>query len=373
MVDLATEYTRLQQTAQHTILRHPPRTLAAQLSQLAERAQAVTQADVYGRGELIEHLEQRVAHLLGKPAALFFPSGTMAQPLVLKIHSEQRENKPGVLLHPTSHMLLHEQNGLAELWQLEPYTVGCETQPIYCTDLEQLSSTQLASMGSLVLELPAREIGGQLPSWDDLRAQVRWAREQDLAVHFDGARLWHCPGYYQRSLAAIAGLADSVYVSLYKDIGGIAGAILAADQATIDRARIWQRRAGGNLYSYAPFILAAEQGLDDNLAQFERAVQYTQELVHVLGTRSELQHLIFTPNPPQSAMFHVTLPISREALLARLVEYTRATGVVVLSAPRQTTANGEVCEISIGRAALQQTPEFWSEHWVAALKPLLER
>ena len=93
--------------------------------------------------------------------------------------------------------------------------------------------------------MPQREIGGQLPSWSDLEAQVAWARDRGVAVHMDGARLWESGPFYERSYAEIAALFDSVYVSFYKGIGAIAGAALSGPAPFIGEARLWQRRSGG--------------------------------------------------------------------------------------------------------------------------------
>ena len=69
-------------------------------------------------------------------------------------------------------------------------------------------------------------IGGALPAWDDLVAMVAWAREQHMITHMDGARLWESQPFYGRDYAAIAALFDTVYVSFYKILGGICGAML---------------------------------------------------------------------------------------------------------------------------------------------------
>jgi len=343
------------------IVRHPQQTMADQLRQLAERAGNAPGPDVYGNGELIETFEAKVADMLGKPAALFLPSGVLAQCIALKIHCDQRGNNT-VGLHPTSHLLLHEQDGYKHLWQLEAQRIGDPEKVLTYADLDACLPDGLAAM---VLELPMREIGGQLPDWEDLTHQVGWARRHGIAVHFDGARLWHCPTRYDQSLAEISALADSVYVSLYKDIGGIAGAVLAGETEFIDQARIWNRRAGGNLISFYPYILAAEQGFDDNLSSIDAAVTYAGKLGPLLAT---LPGIRVNPEPPQAAMFHLHIDIDRERLVEATADYAREHDVVVLPNPRAVDKDGHsVCEISVGRSTMAHPPEFWRHHLAAAL------
>ena len=349
------------------IVRHPRESMAATLRRLAERAADASAPDVYGKGERIEAFEARIAGMLGKPAALFLPSGVLAQSIALKIHCDRRDRQT-VGLHPTSHLLLHEEDGYRELWGLSAELLGQPERLLTSTDLQQVGPD---SLGAMVLELPMREIGGPLPDWEDLLAQVEWARSHDIAVHFDGARLWHCPAFYRRSLAEIGALADSVYVSLYKDIGGIAGAVLAGETDFIEQARIWNRRAGGNLMSFYPYILAAEQGFDDNLGSVDEAVAYARILGPMLAT---LPGIRVNPDPPQSAMFHLHIDIDRERLLEATAEYARVHDVIVLPDPRAVDKHGcSICEISVGRSTMAHPPEFWRDHLRAALAEPLAR
>ncbi|MGQ4277267.1 threonine aldolase family protein [Pseudidiomarina sp. E22-M8] len=297
-----------------------------------------------------------VFHVAGKPAALFLPSGTLAQPLALKIHCDQR-NRTSIGLHPTSHLVLHEQGGYQKLWGLNTRLLGDTQKVLSFADLKVQDPDHLAA---LVLELPMREIGGQLPAWDDLEAQVNWARQHTIAVHIDGARLWHCPAYYQRSLAEISALADSVYVSLYKDIGGIAGAVLAGEADFIAEAKIWSRRAGGNLISFYPYILAAEQGLEDNLESITEAVTYAQKLGPLLAS---IPGVTVNPATPQAALFHLHIDAERQALNETIDAYAEQHEVVVLSKPRAIDEHGKsICEISVGRSTMEHSVEFWLEH-----------
>ncbi len=185
-----------------SMLRQPARSMAETLRALALAAERVPERDCYGKGALISDLEQEVASMLGKPAALFLPSGTLAQPLALKIYADQRKLSH-IGLHPTSHLLLHEQHGYQHLWGLDALAIGAPERVWQLGDFAALPTQAMAAM---IWELPAREIGGQLPTWEALNEQVAWAREHNIAVHFDGARLWQCPEYYQRSLAENCGL-----------------------------------------------------------------------------------------------------------------------------------------------------------------------
>jgi threonine aldolase len=170
--------------------------------------------DRYGDGGVVEELETHLAHLLGKPAAAFFVSGTMAQQIALRIHADRRSTRT-VAFHPTSHIDLHEGRAFERLHGLIGRPVGDPFQLLTLESLEAVAEP----LAALLLELPQREIGGQLPEWEDLTAQVDWARERGAAVHLDGARLWQCPDAYQLPLDEIAGLFDTVYVSFYKDLG----------------------------------------------------------------------------------------------------------------------------------------------------------
>lgn len=350
-----------QQSVTARIVRHPPESMATTLRKLAARAENNPAPDVYGNGALIEDFEGRMAAMLGKPAALFMPSGTLAQSLALRIHADRR-NKTAVGLHPTSHLVLHEQDGYRKLWGLTGILLGDPREVLTLADLQARPPEELAAV---VLELPMREIGGQLPEWEDLQAQVEWARRHDVAVHIDGARLWHCPACYRRSLAEIGALADSLYVSLYKDIGGIAGAVLAGESDFIAEAKVWSRRAGGNLPSFYPYILAAQQGLEDNLASIDDAVDYARKLGPMLAS---LPGVRVNPATPQSAMFHLHIERDRETLIQAVADYTERHDVVTLPKPRAIDENGNsICEISVGRKTMEYPAEFWLGHLRAVL------
>jgi threonine aldolase len=338
---------------------HPRRRDArATLLELAERAPAIGEVDRYGRGMLAERLEVRVAEVLGKEAAVWMPSGTMAQQIALRIHAE-RTGRDRVAFHPHCHLDVHEERGYEWLHGLRA-TLLCERDRLVrAEDVAGLSEPQAA----VLLELPQRDLGGRLPSWDDLVATGEAARAGGAAFHLDGARLWQCGPFYERSLDEIAALFDTVYVSFYKDLGAPAGCALAGPADVIAQARIWLVRHGGRLFSAFPFILAAEEGLDDVLPRMPVYVEHARALAAALA---EVDSVSIVPDPPQVAMFHLYVKGDPERLNEAAVELAERTGTW-LGTHFVSTADPSVAatELTVGEPNLATTPreaaELYSE------------
>ena len=329
---------------------HGPQRPQATLAALAEAVDPDEQADRYGAGELIEGFEQEVASLLGKEAAVFLPSGTMAQQIALRIWSERKQCRT-VGFHPTCHLENHEEKAYQALHGLRGRLVGNARQVITLDDLEGIHEP----LAALLLELPLREIGGQLPTWDDLVAQSAWAHERNIAMHMDGARLWESAPFYGRSYAEIAALFDTVYVSFYKGVGGIVGAALAGPADVIAEARVWQRRHGGNLFQLYPYVIAARAGLRLRLPRF---AQYHERAVRIATALSDVPRIIVKPNPPQTNMMHVYLRGDPERLKAAALAIARDEKVALFSylAPTDLPDYWSF-ELSVGDAAEALTDE----------------
>lgn len=264
--------------------------------------------DVYGDGELIAALERKVAALLGMESAVFCITGTMAQATALRLACMDRGTDL-VALHPTAHILKHERGNHQLFGHFSALQVGSPHRPFTSEDVQAIPDR----LGAVSLELPAREIGGQCPPWEELADIKAHCARAGVHLHMDGARLWEAATGYGRPLADVAAGFDTVYVSLYKGVGGLGGAVLSGSHAFVERAREWYRRQGGNVIHRSPYVVAAAMQLDDRLAAMPAYFRRTQWLFEALRG-----YPLLRPNPaaPHANMLHLHLPVSREAALA---------------------------------------------------------
>ncbi|MBO0517548.1 threonine aldolase family protein, partial [Streptomyces beijiangensis] len=302
--------------------------LAALAADAGEVFDLGTGVDIYGDGVVAE-VEQRVAALLGFPDAAFFPTGTMAQQVALRCWAGRTGNAT-VALHPLAHPEVHERGALTAVSGL---------RTVHPTDAPRLPTAQEVQdfdepFGTLMLELPLRDAGFVLPTWDELVAVVAAGRERDAVVHFDGARLWECTAHFGRSLAEIAGLADSVYVSFYKSLGGLSGAVLAGDSSLIAEARTWRHRYGGQVFQQFPAALSALVGIERELPRLASYVAHAKVVAEAIGEglrEGGVSWFRVNPEAPHTHQFQVWLPYGADVLNEASVRLAEETGVVLFS------------------------------------------
>ena len=277
-----------------------------------------TAPDRYGDGGVVAELEGEIAALLGKPAAVFFPSGTMAQQSVLRVHADRRGRRT-VVFHPMCHLDRHEGEAYQRLHHLTGRRAGDPNRLIGRDDLDQVHEPAAA----LLLELPRRDLGGQQPEWAELEAQVAWARDHGAAAHLDGARLWESSAGYGRPPGDIAALFDTVYVSFYKGLGALPGCCVAGPDEIVAEARDWRRRMGGTLFGLWPNAASALTCLKRRLPLMPRYLSHAQAIADAL---KDLPGVRVIPDPPQVPMMHLLLATSQEgfAAAARRVASERA-------------------------------------------------
>jgi threonine aldolase len=313
--------------------------------------------DRYGEGGVVAELETEVAALLGKTAAVFLPSGTMAQQATLRVHADRRGRRT-VLFHPTCHLDLHEQRAFERLHGLLGRPVGDAHRLLTLDDLRAAAEPPAA----LLIELPQREIGGRLPAWDDLLAQAAWARERGAALHLDGARLWECTPFYAMSPAEIAAPFDTVYVSFYKGLGGLAGCCLAGETDVVAEVREWRKRHGGTLFALWPYAASALAGLRRHLP---RMPEYYAHALAIAEALRSLPGVEVAPDPPQTPMMHLLLRTEAAAYRTAALALAQRDGIWIGPARPTDSPSAQRIELAVGAATLGFNP--------AEVRAILER
>lgn len=324
-------------------------TPAEHLARLAKEADELDLAwDSYGERGAVALLESEVAGLLGKPAAAMMPSGVMGQQAVLRVWCD-RQGSMRVALPDLSHLLHHEADGprLVHGLRLEHLTTGRRTATV-----EDLAAIP-GPLGAVLVELPLRDAGCLLPTWDELTALSAAARARGVPLHADGARLWESQAHYDRPLDEIAALFDSVYVSLYKGLGAMAGAVVVGDADVVDELKRWRTRMGGTLMRLTPYAVGGLIGLREELPHFAESRTWARALAVELADRGLRPH----PAEPHISTFEVYADRSADEVNDRLLAFMDREKVMVCFPFRDGDMPGtSVTELAAYRAATAFEP-----------------
>jgi len=220
--------------------------------------------DVFGEDPTVRALEERVAGMLGKEAALFTPTGSMAN--VLAVRSLVGVGQE-ILCEASSHIARAELGVHGAVTGLTMRTwVG---RPL---DLATIESMYAPDMGPFFVATRALSVenthnfgGGAVIPLDDLEAMRRFAVERGLGVHLDGARLWNAHVATGTPLASYGAVADVLAVALSKGLGAPVGSLMVGTADAVAEARVWRKRLGGGMRQIGILAAAGLHALDHHL------------------------------------------------------------------------------------------------------------
>lgn len=237
----------------------------------AEMRRAIAEAevgdDVFGDDPTVIALEEKVAEMLGKQAALFFPSGVMSNQTALLAHTQPGDE---ILLEADCHIFYYESSGPA-------VHAHCMVRPIEGVN------------GALTGEMIARRIrpqdihqartrlvcventhnraGGRIYPIAKMREVWEVARAHGLKVHLDGARIFNAAVALGEPVTKWTALADTVNICLSKGLGAPVGSMLAGDAETIERCRLIRKRLGGGMRQVGILAAAGLYALEHNIVR----------------------------------------------------------------------------------------------------------
>jgi threonine aldolase len=273
--------------------------------------------DVLDGDPTVRALEERVASLLGKETALFFPSGTMANQTGVWLLSRRGTE---VLLDAEAHLIHWEIAGLAGLCGVQPRPLR-GAGAVYDADALRAGirpASPNAPQASLVcVENTHNGAGGKVTSLDGLRAIRDVAREHSLPVHMDGARLWNAAVATETNIADFAACADTVMVSFSKGLGAPVGAALAGSREAMGEAWQTRKRFGGGMRQSGILAAAALFGIREHWPRMHEDHERAGKLARAVDGAGGAKVV-----PPDTNIVMIDLParITASELSARCAE-----------------------------------------------------
>ncbi len=344
----------------------PPLSPSRALADLAAFLPEETEADFYGSGQLIEDFEARIAEILGKPAAVFGPSGKMLQNAALRVWAD-RQGCPTIALHRQSHIFAEEAEAYQSVFGLQAAAMGEPDRLAVPADLDAI----VEPLGAVALELPLRRFGCRLHPWSDIEGFAAMARDKGVALHADAARIWESQPFYGRSPAEIAAPFDSLYVSFYKGLGGLAGGALVGPEDVVAEVRLWRQRCGGQLIHLFPYVAAAMKGLEERLP---RMTAYHEKAKAIARGLSVLPGVWVTPDPPQANALLVSLETGGADLMEAALDVAEESGLWLFNATLISPYDGRgLFEITVREGAMALSDAEIVEGVVALQRALARR
>jgi threonine aldolase len=231
----------------------------------AAMAAAPVGDDVWGEDPTVRRLEERVADILGKDAAMYTPSGTMAN-----LCAVLAQTRPGdeMVTDTEAHIVVYEVAGAAAVGgvQLRVLDYGPDAAPSAAAVRGVVRSPNIHHPISrlLTLENTHNRRGGAAVPVERIREAAGAAHDAGMRVHCDGARLFNAAVALGVDPATLVGSCDSVSVCFSKGLGAPVGSALASDAVTMEEARRWRKRLGGGMRQAGIIAAGALDALERN-------------------------------------------------------------------------------------------------------------
>jgi threonine aldolase len=344
-----------------------PAAYARLLAEIAEtRGVAV---DNYSNDGVVAELEARMAALLGKEAAVFLPTGTLANHLAVRRLARRGTR---VLVQAESHLYNDEGDYAQQLSGLNLVPLAPNRATITLAEIERAVAGPPemrvpAPVGAISIESPVRRVAGEAFDLGELRAISGFARERGIGLHLDGARLLIEAAYTGVAVAETAALFDTVYVSLWKYLNAASGAILAGPRDLLAGLYHERRMFGGSLPHAWPYAAVALYFLDGFADRFAAAAKAADAVF--AGLRDYPRVTIKRPGERPGIATNVAILRVAGSAAASLPQRLAARGIDIRP-PRQISADGGEFTLHTNETLLRRPAAEIARDFRAALDEL---
>ena len=273
--------------------------------------------DVYAEDPSVNALESRVATLFGKPKALFFPSGTMANQTAIKLHTQPGEQ---LICDKYAHVYNYEGGGVSFNSGVSCQLVDGHRGMMTAAQVEAAINPPdfyHSPLTSLVcLENTTNKGGGACWDFEQILKIRSVCDTHNLGLHLDGARLWNALVAKSETAQQYGEIFDTISVCFSKGLGAPVGSMLVGDDALMNKALRIRKMLGGGMRQIGMLAAAASYALD---AQFDRLKEDHQKAKDIQETLQELEAVsVVEPVETNIVIFKLNPQIPQELFLNKL-------------------------------------------------------
>jgi threonine aldolase len=244
--------------------------------------------DVFGEDPTVNKLQERIAGMFGKEAALFVPSGTMGNEVSIKAHTSPGDE---VIVEQDSHVVIYETAAPAFLSGVQLMPVKGVRGVLAVNEVKKVIRPRayyLPRTSLVCVENTHGRSGGSVVPAESLRQLYEFARGEDIRLHLDGARLWNAcvaTGLQPRDYARYC---DSLSVCFSKGLGAPVGSMIVGSQEFIEKARRYRKLFGGGMRQVGILAAAALYALDHNVDRLKEDHSKARFLAEALSSHRQL-------------------------------------------------------------------------------------
>ena len=225
--------------------------------------------DVFGEDPTVNLLQEKVATMLGKEAALYVPSGSMGNQTCIKVHTQPGDE---VIVEKGCHAFNYEAGGMAMLSSIQPHTIQGVRGAFTVDDIKRVIRPKVYYMPRtrlICIENTHNRAGGTIFPIHLIQEIRDFARNEEIKLHLDGARLWNACAETGISPKEYASYFDSISVCLSKGLGAPVGSVICGSKEFINEARHYRKIFGGGMRQAGILAAAGIFALENNMSRLK--------------------------------------------------------------------------------------------------------
>lgn len=296
-----------------------------------EMAKAEVGDDVYGEDPSINQLERKSAELLGKESALFVPSGTMGNQIAIKCHTTMGDE---VIVEASSHIYNYELGAMSAISGTLPRVIEGKNGFF---DEDQLIKAirpkiyYLPKTTLLCLENTHNMAGGRCLSLRKAENLCRIARENNMKIHLDGARIFNAAIAMKTTAKEIAAPFDSVMFCISKGLSAPVGSLLVGSREFIEKARVYRKMFGGGMRQAGVLAVCGLVAFEEVLPKLFEDHDKAKKIAVAISENSLFE---VDPESVETNIFMAKVKPPLEA--SQIVERLKSEGILVSSIDKNT-------------------------------------